>query len=214
MDEELRSYASSGGADPSGRDAAHARRLVRAEQLPDLIPGSPSGQPSMAARVIPVTSPKSNDDEQNIQLPCRCDAPLKARSDEPCPVHQDVTFDAESVIKAAGGAPRLDAIAFRNHYVASISVMQRQARPDGLVWVAVLREKHLMRDAHCEDDAQSSITLETSDFTNFDPSLCGVSAGDDEGLPVGSLRFRLRQPSPTWKSYELKHLKCLMRRVS
>ena len=168
----------------------------------------------MAARVIPVTSPKSDDNDQQIQLPCRCDAPLKARSDEPSPVHQDVTFEAESVIKAAGGAPRLDSIQFRNHYVASISIQQRQARPDGLVWVAVLRERHLMRDAHCEDDAQSSITLETSDFTNFDPGLCGVSAGDDEGLPVGSLRFRLRQPSPTWKSYELKHLKCLMRRVS
>ena len=170
----------------------------------------------MAARVIPVTSPKNGGDQSadHIVLPCRCDAPLKARSDEPCPVHQDVTFEAESVIKAAGGAPRLDTIQFRNHYVASISISQRQARPEGLVWVAVLRERRLMRDAHCEDDAQSSITLETSDFTNFDPSLCGVSAGDDEGLPVGSLRFRLRQPSPTWKSYELKHLKCLMRRVS
>ena len=68
-----------------------------------------------------------------------------------------------------------------------------------------------MRAAHCEDDAQSSITLETSDFTNFDASLCGVAAGDDdEGLPVGSLRFRLRQPSPTWRSYELKHVKCIM----
>ena len=97
----------------------------------------------MAARVIPVTSPKSDTDEQNIQLPCRCDAPLKARSDEPCPVHQDVTFDAESIIKAAGGAPRLDAIAFRNHYVASISIQQRQARPEGLVWVAVLRDMQL-----------------------------------------------------------------------
>ena len=168
----------------------------------------------MAARVIPVTSPKSDDNEQNIPLPCRCDAPLKARSDEPCPVYQDITFDAEAVIKAAGGAPRLDSIQFRNHYVASITISQRQARPEGLVWVAVLRERRLMRDAHCEDDAQSSITLETSDFTNFDSSLCGVAAGDDEGLPVGSLRFRLRQPSPTWRSYELKHLKCLMRRVS
>lgn len=168
----------------------------------------------MAARVIPVTSPKSSDNDEHIQLPCRCDAPLKARSDEPCPIHQDVTFEAESVIKAAGGAPRLDAITFRNHYVASISISQRQARPDGLIWVTVLSERHLMRDAHCEDDAQSSITLETSEFTNFDASLCGVAAGDEEGLPVGSLRFRLRQPSPTWKSYELKHLKCLMRRVS
>ena len=166
----------------------------------------------MAARVIPVTSPKSSDtNDDHVPLPCRCDAPLKARSDEPCPVYQDVTFEAEAVIKAAGGAPRLDAISFRNHYVASISVMQRQARPDGLVWVPVLREKHLMRDAHCEDDAQSSITLETSGFTNFDPGLCGVAAGDDEdGLPVGSLRIRLRQPSPTWKSYELKHVKCIM----
>ena len=164
----------------------------------------------MAARVIPVTSPKSDDNEQNIQLPCRCDAPLKARSDEPCPVHQDVTFDAEAVIKAAGGAPRLDAISFRNHYVASISIQQRQARPEGLVWV-VCASKELMRDAHCEDDAQNTTTLATSDFTNFDPSLCGVSAGDDdEGLPVGSLRFRLRQPSPTWRSYELKHVKCIM----
>ena len=167
----------------------------------------------MAARVIPVTSPKSDTDEQNIQLPCRCDAPLKARSDEPCPVHQDVTFDAEAVIKAAGGAPRLDAISFRNHYVASISIQQRQARPEGLVWVAVLRERRLMRDAHCEDDAQNTTTLATSDFTNFDASLCGVAAGDDEGLPVGSLRFRLRQPSPTWRSYELKHVKCIMRKT-
>ena len=90
----------------------------------------------MAARVIPVTSPKSDTDEQNIQLPCRCDAPLKARSDGPCPVHQDITFDAEAVIKAAGAAPRLDAISFRNHYVASISIQQRQARPEGLSTLA------------------------------------------------------------------------------
>ena len=169
----------------------------------------------MAARVIPVTSPKSDTDEQNIQLPCRCDAPLKARSDEPCPVHQDITVDAEALIKAAGAAPRLDAISFRNHYVASISIQQRQARPEGLVWVVVLRERQLMRDAHCEDDAQATTTLATSEFTNFDPGLCGVAAGDDEdGLPVGSLRIRLKQPSPVWRSYELKHVKCLMRRVS
>ena len=113
-------------------------------------------------------------------------------------MYQDITL-TEAAIKAAGRRAA-STLSFRNHYVASISIQQRQARPEGLVWVAVLSDKKLMRDAHCEDDAQSTTTLETSDFTNFDVFVWRGRRRRRRPPPVGSLRFRLEQPSPTWRS--------------
>ena len=164
---------------------------------------------TMAARVIPVTAPDSDGDPSTlIELPCRCDAPLKTRTETPCPVHQDITFDADALAAAAGGDARLDAITFRNHYVAAITVSQKQ----GAAWVVVLRDQHLMRDPHCEDDAQAPATLQTRDWAKaFDPHLCGKYT-DADGLPGGSLRIRLTQPSPVWGGWELRDVKCLMQR--
>ena len=158
---------------------------------------------------------------QAVEIACKSGAPVQTRAERPCPIHQDVVF------AGGGGGDRLDSIVFRNHYVASISVYQRQLAADGAGpkaprWVPVLRDERLMAHPHFEDDAQSQRTLYTSRFLPaFDARLCAGGGGEaDDGPPpsdgareppVGSLRFKLRQPSMMWSScMELRNLRTYM----
>ena len=79
-----------------------------------------------------------------------------------------------------------------------------------------------MTHPHFEDDAQSQRVLYTSRFLPaFDARLCAGQAGEPEDLaapfdsnrepPVGSLRFKLRQPSMMWSNcMELRNLRTFM----
>ena len=157
----------------------------------------------------------------SVEIPCKCSPPVQTRAERPCPIHMDMIFQ--------GGAEpaRLDSIVFRNHYVASISIYQRQLCGENggakvARWVAVLRDERVMKHPHFEDDAQSCRTLYTSRFLpSFDARLCAGQGGEPEDLsapfdvgrepPVGSLRFKLRQPSMMWSNcMELRSLRCFM----
>ena len=159
--------------------------------------------------------------QQSVEILCKTAAPFQSRAERPCPIHQDVIFQG-------GGEPaRLDSIIFRNHYVASVSIAQRQVVADAsgakvARWVAVLRDERLMTHPHFEDDAQSQRVLYTSRFLPaFDARLCAGQAGEPEDLaapfdsnrepPVGSLRFKLHQPSMMWSNcMELRNLRTFM----
>ncbi|KAH8085012.1 hypothetical protein JL720_7727 [Aureococcus anophagefferens] len=133
---------------------------------------------------------------QAVEIACKSGAPVQTRAERPCPIHQDVVF------AGGGGGDRLDSIVFRNHYVASISVYQRQLAADG-----------------AGPKAPRWRTLYTSRFLPaFDARLCAGGGGEaDDGPPpsdgareppVGSLRFKLRQPSMMWSScMELRNLR-------
>lgn len=155
------------------------------------------------------------------EILCKCSAPIQTRPERPCPIHMDMIFQG-------GSEPaRVDSIVFRNHYVASISISQRQLIVDASgnktpAWVSVLRDERLMKHPHFEDDAQSPRTLYTSRFLpSFDARLCAGQGGEPEDMsapfdaerepPIGSLRFKLRQPSMMWSNcMELRNLRCFM----
>lgn len=96
----------------------------------------------------------------------------------PCRIYQDITF-ADPVT--------LSSLVFRNYYTYSITIKHRPARGP---WVTLVSDLTLMRSPHFENDAQDWHAVEVSQ------------------VPVTNLRFYLNQPSPVWRHFGLKDIRC------
>mmetsp|Transcript_2540 Transcript_2540/g.6412 ORF Transcript_2540/g.6412 Transcript_2540/m.6412 type:complete len:243 (-) Transcript_2540:267-995(-) len=103
----------------------------------------------------------------------------------------------------------LHSISFCNYYTYSIAVLHSLTRAEGdpllpvhakgrkPQWQTVIKKHVLMASPHYEDDAQAEHVLDGASFVpEFDPAR------------VTRLRFVCTQPSPTWKSYSLRHIRC------
>jgi hypothetical protein len=96
----------------------------------------------------------------------------------PCRIYQDITFASPVT---------LCSLVFRNYYTYSITIKHRPARGP---WVTLVGDLKLMRSPHFENDAQDWHAVEVSQ------------------VPVTNLRFYLNQPSPVWRHFGLKDIRC------
>jgi hypothetical protein len=91
--------------------------------------------------------------------------------------------------------PQLRYIVFRNYYCAALTVKHR---PEGsTTWHTLVHDYTMMQDPHSEDDAQEWHTV-VLPRTDHRQAL----------LAVSNLRFYLNQPSPNWRHFGLKDIKC------
>mmetsp|Transcript_29853 Transcript_29853/g.65263 ORF Transcript_29853/g.65263 Transcript_29853/m.65263 type:complete len:245 (-) Transcript_29853:190-924(-) len=123
-------------------------------------------------------------------IPCRVGEVTHTRPKPPCRHFIDIRLDRRS---------RVQLLAFRNFYVAAITVkVKTYTDSDGVSqdWTPVLTDFMLMNDPHYEDDAQMDHVV---NLVGLDPTLY-----------VSKLRVYMMQPSPVWlsKNFHLQHLTC------
>lgn len=84
-------------------------------------------------------------------------------------------------------------ITFRNHYTHSVTVRYiKEGEPH---WRLCTKNMELMKSCHCEQGAESFVTLDSEHF------LSPMER-------VKHLRLILRQPSPHWREFGVKQLCC------
>eukprot|EP00976_Prorocentrum_cordatum_P100783 1192370-Prorocentrum_minimum.AAC.2 len=132
----------------------------------------------------------SKEDVSGQPIPCRVGEVTHTRPKPPCRHYIDISLDKRS---------RVQLLAFRNFYVASITVkVKTYTDSDGVSqdWTPVLTDFVLMNDPHYEDDAQMDHVV---NLVGLDPSIY-----------VYKLRVYMMQPSPVWlgKKFHLQHLTC------
>jgi hypothetical protein len=98
-------------------------------------------------------------------------------------VYLDISFPDST-------GPTLSVLSFQNYYCSSVSISQHLSADE---FVPVLEHYSLMRDAHCESEAQRWHLIPCSAFnTNY--------------VPWRTLRIFFYQPDAMWQKYELLHI--------
>ena len=92
-------------------------------------------------------------------------------------------------------------ITFQNYYTYSVTI-KFQTRPvlgkrqSG--WKTCVKDLKLMPNCHCEQGSQGGVILSEKQFLN---SLDGVT----------QLRIILKQPSPHWREFGIRNLRCFLK---
>lgn len=102
-------------------------------------------------------------------------------------------------------------LVFQNFYTAQITIKQfnvnapgdiKEAKKEDKNWLTILKNYHLMRNAHFETDAQNWHIIGSELFN---------SKFDRRNLK--SLRIYLKQPSPSWVDYTLRSIQVYMKKT-
>ncbi len=99
---------------------------------------------------------------------------------------------------------RIDFISFQNYYTYCITI--RCSRKDSQTgghhqvspWQPCIKDLQLMPNCHCEQGGQNWVVLRGAD---------SMTALED----VSHLRLILRQPSPHWREFGVREIKCFTR---
>lgn len=90
---------------------------------------------------------------------------------------------------------RVDFITFQNYYTYSVTVLSRSGQAHESSWQLYTKEQRLMANCHYERGGQDWVTLKGAESAS-------------ELHDIMDLRLILRQPSPHWRVFGVREVRC------